>query len=174
MAKKAFLTALLNQLGEINGKKSLQKMVYLARAFGLETGYSFRFHYYGPYSDSLAADFEELLETQQVGLLGNSRHKYCVGEAFSKNLTEQHGLGADEEAGIAELIKRFGSKSPSDLELYATIYFIDHNEKYVLGNSSAKEDVLTKTYKAKPKYSPTDIEKAYEELNGWGLLYKPH
>ncbi len=172
MAKKAFLTALLNQLGEINGKKSLQKMVYLARAFGLETGYSFRFHYYGPYSDSLAADFEELLETHQVGLLENSRHKYCVSDSFAKHSAE-HELGADEQAKIEKLIKLFGGRSPSDLELYATIYFIDHNEKYVLGNDSAK-DVLENTHKAKPKYPMTEIEKAYKELNEWGLLYELH
>ncbi|EHQ90406.1 hypothetical protein [Desulfosporosinus youngiae] len=170
MGKKAFLTALIDQLQEINGKKSLQKLVYLARAFGLETGYSFRFHYYGPYSDSLAADFEQLLETDRVSLSDKSRYKYQVSDDLSQDPALQE-LDADKQEKIRELIECFGSKSPSDLELYATIYFIDHHEKYVLGNGSV-EDVLEKTYQAKPKYKKLEIKKAYKDLEDWGLLYQ--
>lgn len=173
MNRKSFLTALLAQLKEINGKKSLQKLVYLARAFGLETGYSFRFHYYGPYSDGLASDFEYLLETNQAKLVENSRYKYRVSDSFIQEAAAQHELGADEQEKIRKLIKTFGDKTPLELELYATIYFIDHHEKYVLGNSSA-EDVLKKTYNVKPKYSIVEIQQAYEELKERGLLYKSH
>ncbi len=173
--RKAFLAALLTQLGEINGKKSLHKLVYLARAFGLETGYSFRFHYYGPYSDALASDFERLLESNQVKLVDNSKYKYRLTDTFTQNASTQQSLTPDEQEKINKLIEIFGNKTPHELELYATIYFIDHHEKYVLGNGSAEDvsrNVLAKTHNVKPKYSLAEIEKAYKELEELGLLYK--
>ncbi|HHW07277.1 MAG TPA: hypothetical protein GXX34_07075 [Clostridia bacterium] len=178
MNKKAFLTALLTQLGEVNGKKSLHKLVYLARAFGLETGYSFRFHYYGPYSDALASDFEYLLETNQVKLLDNTKYKYGLSDTFTWKASLQGSLTTEEQGKINKLIETFGNKTPHELELYATIYFIDHHEKYVLGNS-AEEDlsrtVLEKTHNVKPKYRMAEIKKAYDELERLGLLYQlPH
>lgn len=174
MNKKAFLSALLAELGEVNGKKSLQKLVYLARAFGLETGYSFRFHYYGPYSDELASDFESLLENQEVKLIEKGSYKYKVSDQFSENVVKKQVLKEDEQRKIRKLISTFGNKNPSELELYATIYFIDYNEKVVFGKSPAKEEILRKTEEAKPKYTETQIKQAYEDLEEWDLLYKLH
>lgn len=170
MERKAFLEALIAQLKEINGKKSLQKLVYLARAFGLETGYSFRFHYYGPYSDALAEDFEQLMEHKRVNLAESRRYVYLASDELSGHVSLAERDTGDQ-IKIKQLIDRFSSYSPSDLELYATIYFIDYNEKYVLGNDSVDE-VLEKTHRAKPKYERPVIEKAYKELQDWGLLYK--
>jgi len=172
MNKKVFLSALLAQLGEVNGKKSLQKLAYLARAFGLETGYSFRFHYYGPFSDDLASDFESLLETRQVKLVDNSSYKYKVSNQFIQNAIENQTLEANEQEKIYKLISTFGNKAPSDLELYATIYFIDYNEKVVFGNNPAEEDILKKTSEVKTKYTMQKIRQAYEDLKEWDLLYK--
>ena len=45
--------------GEIVGKIRLQKMVYLLDQMGLNSGYPFEYHHYGPYSESLAQQVED-------------------------------------------------------------------------------------------------------------------
>src|SRR5262245_44921465 len=45
--------------GEIVGKIRLQKEVYLLDQIGLQSGFSFEYHHYGPYSEELADQVED-------------------------------------------------------------------------------------------------------------------
>jgi uncharacterized protein YwgA len=45
--------------GEIVGKVRLQKIVYLLDQMGMNSGYSYEYHHYGPYSAELADSVDE-------------------------------------------------------------------------------------------------------------------
>jgi uncharacterized protein YwgA len=45
--------------GEIVGKIRLQKEIYLLDQIGLQSGFSFEYHHYGPYSEELADQVED-------------------------------------------------------------------------------------------------------------------
>lgn len=46
---------------KIRGKKALQKLVYFLQVAGIPTGCSFRMHIYGPYSNEVAQEYDELV-----------------------------------------------------------------------------------------------------------------
>jgi len=162
MKNKEFVLELFDRLGQINGKKALQKLVYLARIFGIETGYSYRFHYFGPYSDQLAADLDDLIESKAVR---NVRGSYAL-----KLNDELRNNNIDYSEQVNELIEVFGNKAPSDLELFATAYFIDKNEKFVFKNYD-EEKIIQEIIKAKPKFTRMKVEKFYNELKDKSYLY---
>ncbi len=163
MKGSEFILDLISELGEVRGKKALQKLVYLAKAFDIDTEYSFIFHYYGPYSERLANDFERLLETQVVSPVPGTRYNYML----NPSVHPQHIV---EQQKLKDLLSYFGDKSPSDLEIYATSYFVDKNEKYVFCNSDEGK-IIEKIKSAKPKYSEDEIETVYQQLKEWNLLY---
>ena len=45
--------------GEVRGKVRLQKLVYLLSQIGVNTGYTFAYHHYGPYSEQLTEAVED-------------------------------------------------------------------------------------------------------------------
>ncbi|MBB5660667.1 hypothetical protein [Brevundimonas halotolerans] len=47
--------------GELVGKTRLQKIAFILKAAGLSGSLSFRYHYYGPYSEDLAFEMKEAL-----------------------------------------------------------------------------------------------------------------
>lgn len=165
MKNKEFVLELFDRLDQINGKKALQKLVYLARIFDIETSYSYRFHYFGPYSDQLAADLDELIETNAVRTVRGSYALKLNDELRNSNINN-----IDYSERMNELIEVFGDKSPSDLELYATAYFIDKNEKFVFKNYN-EEKIIKEIIKAKPKFGRMKVKKFYNELKNKSYLY---
>ena len=45
--------------GQVPGRVRLQKIVYLLDQIGLESGFTFEYHHYGPYSEALAEQVED-------------------------------------------------------------------------------------------------------------------
>ncbi len=82
------LLELLNRLGGVQGRKKLQKLVYIAKLDGVPLEDDFFFHHYGPYSCGLAARVDQLVET---GLLTeNTRHlSIADGVEYGYQLTEK-------------------------------------------------------------------------------------
>ena len=165
MEKIEMVIKLIGKLKEVKGKKALQKLVFLARAFGIDTGYIFRFHYYGPFSDTLASDFEHLIDANVVSKIPESLASYKIIEDGKTSLPEEIDLKLDE------LLKYFGKMSPTDLEIYATAYFVDRDQKYVFNNFD-EQDIVGKIKNAKPRFLSEKIESVYNQLKDWDLLYK--
>lgn len=60
------LLELLDRLGGVQGRKKLQKLVYIAKLEGVPIEDDFFFHYYGPYSSGLASRVDQLVEAKQL------------------------------------------------------------------------------------------------------------
>ena len=138
------------------GKKELQKTVYLLQKKGLDLGYSYRFYFYGPYSDSLDEDIKRLsilgeLEIYQDDLTHRIRipdHKeYCSGS--NDNTIHLIHKTIDELKDI----------SPRDLELMATIVFLADD------CIVTEEEIIKKVHAVKgDKYCDNEIREHYEIL----------
>ena len=118
--------------GALTGRVRLQKAVYLMDRLGLESGLSFDYHHYGPFSrdlDNATADakafglVEETFERRQ-----NDGATYSVFKLTGATKPEAYGsLGA---AKAGELARRFAATNVTVLELAATVDWLWHVEEY--------------------------------------------
>jgi uncharacterized protein YwgA len=118
--------------GALTGRVRLQKAVYLMDRLGLESGLSFDYHHYGPFSrdlDNATADakafglVEEEFERRQ-----SDGATYSIFKLKGQPKADAYGgLGA-ERAG--ELARLFAATNVTILELAATVDWLWHVEKY--------------------------------------------
>ncbi len=169
MEAKTFAAFIINRLGKVNGKKAFQKLVYLAKAEGVPFNYSYKMHYYGPYSEVLAEDFESLYYEDFIDA-SEGAHIYTAGTKLGEDV-----LGSDAEIGqyrkeLDSVINKFGKMSPLELEIYATAHFI-WKTQVIFHRPSDRATVIKEIVSAKyPKFSLDCINKAYDDMVKWGLI----
>lgn len=167
MDLEQFTGCLVGELGEVKGKKAFQKLVYFAQVLGIPLGKAFKMHYYGPYSQEVADEMNELISK---GVLNNipGSYSYCLSEQIVDKPTVPETYAAQ----FQELLDKFGGMSPRTLEIYATAHFIDFKLKNV-NKIFDKERIIDEIKKAKsPKFNNQEILQAYNDLEKWDMLYK--
>jgi uncharacterized protein YwgA len=103
--------------GKPPGKKVLQKLIYLIEEAGDDLGFEYGIHFYGPYSADLdyavkylysygLLDIETTPTEHKISLPGNNGKLPPLSDTANR------------------IIGRFGSKTPSDLELLATTLYV--------------------------------------------------
>lgn len=172
MDTKLFAAFWTDVMGEIPGKKAFQKLVYFGQVLGIPFKQSYRMHYFGPYSESVARELSDAEEFNIIQIK-NGSYKFLAGtkaEAYIEEHYEDIQSNIDE---LEELINYFGDMCPMDLELYATTHYIDNNKKRLYGDYD-KKSIINKIKEVKgTKFTIEEIETAYEQLELWGLLYEP-
>ncbi|MBO8159723.1 type II toxin-antitoxin system antitoxin SocA domain-containing protein [Thermosyntropha sp.] len=146
---------------ESPGKKVVQKLVYLIQRKGVNLGFDYAIHYYGPYSSELD-DF--LYSLKIKGILdivpdGNKHRIDFIGDEYGEYEEEELKISAVEETLIEEVLEYFGNKSGRELELITTVDFV----KRKLGKNKclANRDVIEAVQKIKSdKFSADEIERA--------------
>ena len=150
--------------GKLVGKTRLQKVAYLLDACGLNSGFDYDYHHFGPYSAdvALAADLAEM-----VGVVSSQEKPgfhsvpYVV---YETNATKPVRICGMSGADIAEKLAIMEKSSALVLELAATVYFLEHDEG--LSSKEAQEEV--KVRKA-AKASPDRLRQANDLLEKLGL-----
>jgi uncharacterized protein YwgA len=113
--------------GEVVGKVRLQKIVYLLDQIGLESGFSYEYHHYGPYSDELADQVEEEVIFRR--LKAEHRSRQSDGVSYIAYSASSAGGGDPIDwnipvdrirSALAEMQRR----SATVLELAATIHWL--------------------------------------------------
>jgi uncharacterized protein len=123
--------------GEIVGKVRLQKMVYLLDQLGLESGLSFSYHHYGPYSDELADLVEEDVIFQRVSAEIRRRADGVPYVIYKPLDHKDHpGKSAFLAPKISAAMQAMQLCSMTILELAATIHWLAFIEK--VGNWRAE------------------------------------
>jgi uncharacterized protein YwgA len=118
--------------GSITGRTRLQKLVFLLDQLGLESGFIFAYHHYGPYSSDLtdAVDFSKAFGM----VVEDFKHRESDGARYSIFLAS----AAIKSNPRAEFLARNDVKSAIDLmntanatvlELAATVYWLKYHEK---------------------------------------------
>lgn len=122
----AKIAAVIGKAGVIAGRKKLQKMIYILQKIGFPFYERFQFNFFGPYSDELTMQLEELcnfgflLEGQDEQDNGMS-YRYRLSEAGESFIGHYKELLPDVQAITEKLLQ----ESTLFLELVATILYFD-------------------------------------------------
>jgi uncharacterized protein YwgA len=120
--------------GEIVGRVRLQKIFYLLEQAGMNSGLSFRYHHFGPYSREL----DDALDRAQGlrGVVENIKHRNSDGMPYSvfrlrddQEVSKLDALGQLGRIGAQRLIGAMKAQSSTVLELAATIHWLWQVEK---------------------------------------------
>lgn len=113
--------------GEIVGKIRLQKVVYLLDQMGLDSGFSYEYFHYGPYSEDLAEQVED--DVVFGYLAANKRRRVSDGVPYVSYSAESSGegesLGTHMPTGrVHSALVEMQRRSATVLELAATIHWL--------------------------------------------------
>lgn len=152
----AYIIKRINDIwSEKPGKKTLQKIVFLIEQKGINLGYDYGLHFYGPYSEILDAT-TTFLSADGIIEFDYSGYSHLMSIDEKNFIVKPDGLSAEQLKEIDALIKHFQGQSPSELELLTTaVYAYDH-----LKNKS-KESIISGVQKIKgSKYSKEHIQRS--------------
>lgn len=160
--------------GSIDGRKKLQKLVYLIQHKGGPFEEAFQYHLYGPFSEQLANELEEMKtfglvkETRELAYSGSKyKYRYSITQGGRKVL--QSKSNSDLEP-FKNLIKTLGQYDARKLELMATSLFLSKSA-YNFNNTNLVEHI--KHLKSEQNYTTTEIEDSLQYLYDHGFVQKP-
>lgn len=175
----ALIPELAGKLADVSpqfGKTALQKMVFLLQEiYGVDCGYDFTLYSYGPFDSQLLGDLD-LVESWgcvKVEKAKSSAGGYRIvpaGEAGKIRDKASDFLDSEStQSAMNELIENYGGKSARDLELRATLIYVDKDWQRRKGLPSRKAlyDIV---HEIKPKFSDADMNSAINELESLGHI----
>lgn len=121
---------IIQELSRITGhppvKKTLQKAVYLIEKKGVDLGFSYMLHFYGPYCSELDHETSALSADGIISFdYGQYGHKMHISSS-TESITSE-GLGSEQINTIESVIFRYKNATASQLELLTTaIYAYEH------------------------------------------------
>jgi uncharacterized protein len=116
--------------GEVVGKIRLQKMVYLLDQIGAQSGFSFDYHHYGPYSEELAEAVDD--DVIFGGVEEEQKRRLSDGVSYVVYRSLNHRERAADvfsQPVIRAAIEEMNQQSMTVLELAATIHWLAFKEK---------------------------------------------
>lgn len=155
-------------VGEIAGRKKLQKMIYIAKKISFPFQEKYEFHYYGPYSEELTLKIEELCD---LGYLNEVKEKKGGYQLYCYSLSEEGKeflqLYKMDMPRLELCLQDMNAQNARFLELVSTVLYFDTLEK---------EEVAEKvfTLKSKQKYTPEEIDEAYAYIESLKQKAKAH
>ena len=156
---------LISKLGDM-GKVQLQKYVYfLQAAYNVPVEYSFKMYHYGPYSEDLDRDMTIL---KLLGYINIDRDADGYGyhlTALDEPDDDWNTIMSPYSESLENATQVFGKLSASDLELYATIHFVND-----LNGEPPQQEVVNTVHSLKPKFNESTINTYYALLQHAGLL----
>lgn len=123
------LGVLFTVLGEIQGRKKLQKMVHILQGFGVPFNVRFGYHHYGPYSEELQDSIQACLhdkllnETTIPGQFPTS--KFCPQPRFADLLEK---TGTEKGQPWVNFAQELNRKTPRELEAISTLLYLENEE----------------------------------------------
>lgn len=160
---------IIDRISSITGhppvKKTLQKTVFLLETKGVDLGFHYILHFYGPYCAELD---HETAKLSADGIINFNYAKY----GHKMNVPEENVASLEvslpkESLQLAEeVITRYKAQTPSDLELLTTaIYAYQHTD------AKTREDVIKKVKTIKgEKYNDREIQWALSEFPYFGII----
>jgi len=160
LLEHAKLLYALQSSGEIIGRKKFQKMIYIAKKLSFPYQEKFQFHFYGPYSEELTLQLEELVNMGFVEEVkekknGYYQYRYTLTESghefvqmFKQKVYKPH---------LDECLNSMNDQSARFLELVSTILYFEE---------LTKEEVYEKIAQVKgsQNYSKDEIEEAFKYI----------
>jgi phytoene dehydrogenase-like protein len=156
------------------GKTALQKLVYLAQETrGVPAGYQFTFYNHGPFSSELADDLAYLgwLHAVDIAYLDGGRGGFRIstGPEAERVLAEASDFLRRHAPSIERIVADFGTLTAKDLELRATIVFVERDSR-AQSQPLAAETLAEQVQDLKPQFSRGQIRDAIRELAARGNI----
>lgn len=154
------LLALIDQAGQIKGRKKLQKMIHLLKNSGAPFRFNYRYHHYGPYSTALQAEMDYLVESKLVTEeIEHGAYTYTLsqeGKNLKAFLEDERGMSLQ----INEpLLKKMLGKNSQFLELVSTYVFL-----LEIGHSHQEAKMRTRELKPHLEDDLHEAIQFYEEM----------
>ena len=116
--------------GEVVGKIRLQKMIYLLEQIGVESGFKFDYHHYGPYSEELAEAVDDNVIFGCIEEEQKRRVSDGVPYVIYRSLVHQmQSTDVLSQPAVETAIEEINRQSMTVLELAATIHWLAFKEK---------------------------------------------
>lgn len=175
--RSALILVAIRSLHTLKGRVRVQKILYLANLCGWNCIKDYRYYTYGPYSDAITTELDNFKRNGWViedssEIEGKQWHSY--------SLTRQGERIADSLAGKIEnekliqktmnLAKQLHASSSDDLEIMATLVFINRSEPSLAG-----DELVKRVLKLKPRFSEQQIKddlKIFNILKNYGYMTK--
>ena len=166
MELKAFITQLLDEKGgEIHGRVQLQKIVYFCKAMGVNLNASYKLYIYGPYSQQVANALQDCVADDILTEVNGIIEKGDEYDAFMESVAGSGNILSDISRKIVQdVLQLCNTLTTKELEITATTFFIDRQQKALFGNDD-KDIVIQKVTKAKGnRFDKSEIEDSYQRM----------
>ena len=171
----ADLAKKLKERGNNLGRTALQKFVYLLQElYNVDCGYEFKFYTYGPFSSEITGNLEMITAYDAVKVQppdyssGRSAYKIEPSAECDALLETASDFLAENEYKIVALLDVFGNKTAENLELYATVVWVDrslHSDQ-----NKGHTDIATLVHELKPKFEMEKVQEGIEFMSSLGFL----
>jgi uncharacterized protein YwgA len=158
----ALMTELITRLQKVNqkiGKTILEKMLYLLQVlYKVDAGYDFEFYTYGPYSSQILNDLNQVesLKGLRVERVTDLLNGYKITTDIKSSFFTEKGrnfIGTNQvDQALTQLTNTFGQFSAKDLELIATIVYVDQEIK-MEDRRPEQQEILEVVKELKPRFS---------------------
>ncbi|MDP3050450.1 MAG: hypothetical protein Q8N20_03775 [Eubacteriales bacterium] len=160
------------RLGKV-GHTLLQKLFYLLQyGEGVELGYKYSLHYYGPYCRELWSDLN-LLDSHGVVKVDASSNGFGYRIGYGKNQTAAADLEGFVNPAVKEKVEKLlsllGGEPVTTLEKLATTHFV-LGELNRRGKVYSEETVVSVVQALKPHLGPVDVTDAITTLKKHQLI----
>ena len=135
MEREVIVQALLKAAGgQLVGRVRLQKAAYLLDRLGMESGFHYDYHHYGPFSrdlDNAVADaeafglVEEEFDRRQV-----DGARYSIFKLIAADFVFPEKIGQLDEAALERYLQTFAEANVTVLELAATANWLAEKEEW--------------------------------------------
>lgn len=150
------------------GKTALQKLTYfLQEVHGIDCGYDFTLHTYGPYSSQLDSDLDT---ARALNLVSVEYDRKCSRYEIRPGATSPRGTVSGEASdAISRVLNDFSSCTAKDLELRATTVFAERELRYEQVHV-IDADIIDVVHELKPQFDKRHISMTLEELKVKGYV----
>jgi uncharacterized protein YwgA len=135
--------------GELTSRIRLQKTVYLLERLGLNSGFDYDYHHYGPYSrdlDNAAADAKAFdLIDESYAHRHSDGARYSIFKLKTGLQPKAQAYGSLGEERASAIARKFAHTNVTVLELAATIDWLSQVEKVSDWRSELKKRKAAKT-----------------------------
>jgi uncharacterized protein YwgA len=150
--------------GKLASRIRLQKIAYLLDRLGMESGFGYQYHHYGPYSRDLD---NAILDAEAFGyIVEEFGHRHSDGARYSifslKKGPQSNVFGRLEASRAKRIVHDLAASNVTVLELAATAHWLAAEEKV----PDWREEIVRRKG---PKTENNRLDKALELLRELGL-----
>jgi uncharacterized protein YwgA len=152
------------------GKTALQKLVYfLQTIYGVDCGYAYEFYSYGPFASQLLNDLDLVAHFGGVSVqpVTSMMGGYAIHPGKEADSLRQRDAAFLDKAKTAldSLVETYGNMTAKDLELRATIVYIERDMQRK-NKPADKGEICRLVGEIKPRFTSQEIGQAVDELRG--------